>query len=189
MIRQHQKPLRLMCIFSTHLFAVLLSTQAQACVQNTNIDIENSDTLSECVKTPNPQVSAEVIQFLQQNQPTKNKNKTATKETKATSKTKKALVFKTYPFEASQADKSVAFATLPLIEVGQPINSACKLLGQADEIRVLYEPKAYKPKAVGFTYWYVYRRGQTANHQTDQVIRISTDNQLTITKVDSWGYE
>lgn len=174
--KPHAKTLRVCS--SVLLLAVSFSVmQAKACVQVNN----DTDTLSECINTSNPKAHLNMKIFCKQHQFMKNKAKQGV--------TPKALVFKVYPFEASEKDKRIAFARLPLIKAGQPINSACKLLGQADEIRVLYEPKAYKPKAIGFTYWYIYRRGQTANHLNDQVIRVSTDKELIITKVDSWGFE
>lgn len=101
-------------------------------------------------------------------------------------------VIATYPHIAGP-ERSVAIrAGYAKIEPGMSSAVVRGILGEPDEIRLLYAPMAKKPDVIGQTYWYVLRRMAAHGSQSERqesVVRVSFDLEGIVTHVDAWGLE
>lgn len=66
------------------------------------------------------------------------------------------------------------------------------ILGEPDEIRLLYGSSTGNEKPVGYTYWYIIRRAVkngSVNEKQEVLVRVSFDRKGLVTKVDHWGFD
>lgn len=66
---------------------------------------------------------------------------------------------------------------------------AREIAGDADEIRVLYEPKKINARPIGHTHWY-YLEIECEGELIDAALmRISVDHDGMVMRVDHWGFD
>ena len=66
-----------------------------------------------------------------------------------------------------------------------------KKLPNPDEVKDLYEPKMYKPRIIGKTYWYIIQRTAgtgSLNERNEKLVRITFDLNGVVIKLDHWRF-
>ena len=94
-----------------------------------------------------------------------------------------------YPYIASEVRKSRIVSACSQIEPGMTLVEAYDIAGKPDVIRPLYEPQIMNPNQIGNTHWYFIQIDDPDNTTNASLMRLSTDSQDVITKVDHWGFD
>ena len=94
-----------------------------------------------------------------------------------------------FPYRASSERKTQILNAIPNIRAGMAISEAKEFAGAPDAVLPLYEPKIKNPNQIGRTHWY-YIKIDDPNKKTDaSLMRISTDMNGMVSKLDHWGVE
>ena len=66
------------------------------------------------------------------------------------------------------------------------------ILKEPDETNPTFEPKIWKPKQIGYTYWYLIQRkvkNGSVVEKDEILVRVAFDLNWVVTGVDHWGFE
>ena len=74
------------------------------------------------------------------------------------------------------------------IDVGMGQQEVRDILGNPDQINPLYEPKIYKPRRIGTT-WFYMKDPKQGGDLADVVIAVRFDNSEKVARIDCWGLE
>ena len=95
-----------------------------------------------------------------------------------------------YPFQASSNREAIIKLGYRRITIGMTQVQVKAILGEADEIRYLYEPRIKTGKRIGYTHWFVIRRiikNGSVNERDESLVRVSFNFKYYVTAIDSWG--
>jgi outer membrane protein assembly factor BamE (lipoprotein component of BamABCDE complex) len=95
-----------------------------------------------------------------------------------------------YPLVATAAQAANIRSHYPRVAPGMSPAQVVSMLGEPDEIRVVYSASVGRAKPIGHTYWYVSRRAMksgSADARQEVLVRIHFDRQGLVTQVDHWG--
>lgn len=98
----------------------------------------------------------------------------------------------TYPFVAARARAAEIVSGFPKVKAGMLPFEVRAILGEPDEVHILYEPRIKKPKTIGCTRWYIVRRlvqSGSVNDKKEALVRVSFDLDRRVFHVDHWGLE
>jgi hypothetical protein len=93
-----------------------------------------------------------------------------------------------YPFVASPERATTITSYYKMVTSGMTADEVA-VLGEPDEVRMLYAPKPKQGEQIGHTYWYVLRRAKKSGSVDDKdesLVRISFDIDGKVTHVDRW---
>jgi hypothetical protein len=96
-----------------------------------------------------------------------------------------------YPYIATEKRVELIKNQYTNIEIGNSIQEVLGILPVPDEVRDLYEPKKYKAKIIGSTYWYIMQRKAklgSVNEKDEKLVRVSFDLNGEVTHIDKWGF-
>jgi len=96
-----------------------------------------------------------------------------------------------YPYFASKERSELIINGYRKVLIGDSEEVVLKKLTNPDEIGKLYEPKIYKPKIIGKTYWYILQRisnSGSVNEKKEKLVRVTFDLENIVTRVDHWGF-
>jgi len=96
-----------------------------------------------------------------------------------------------YPYIASAERTKLIKGQFRNIKKGVSKAAVLKYLAEPDEILDLYEPKMYKPKVIGETYWYIIQRNSKSGsviEKNEKLVRVSFNLKGQVTEVTHWGF-
>lgn len=96
-----------------------------------------------------------------------------------------------YPYTASAERTKLIKGQFKKIKKGASKVTVLKYLKVPDEILDLYEPKMYKPKVIGETYWYIIQRmfkSGSVNEKNEKLVRVSFNLKGQVIEVTHWGF-
>jgi outer membrane protein assembly factor BamE (lipoprotein component of BamABCDE complex) len=97
-----------------------------------------------------------------------------------------------YPFVASAERANTIKKQYKRVIPGMMPDTVIEILGEPDEVRVLYAPVVKHPKRIGYTYWYVIRR-ETLKGSVDErdevLVRVSFDKNGRVFQIVHWGFD
>jgi len=96
-----------------------------------------------------------------------------------------------HPYVATPERAARILGNYRKVKTGMSVEQVGAVLGEADEIRRLYEPRIKHDRQIGVTHWYLIQRGRDplgVGQQDEKLVRVSYDLQGRVTVVDHWGF-
>jgi hypothetical protein len=93
----------------------------------------------------------------------------------------------TYPYVATAERERQIVTEFEKIELKATVAQVTEKLGQPDIILPLYQPPVYRPKRIGFTYWY-YVEKSSEQSIDGKGVRIAFDLDERVIGIDHWGF-
>lgn len=94
-----------------------------------------------------------------------------------------------YPYRVSHERRNQIINSVSKIRVGMTIDEVQKFAGAPDSILPLYEPQMKTPQQIGKTFWYFIRIDAPDRRADAALVRVSTDLNGMVTKLEHWGFE
>ena len=95
-----------------------------------------------------------------------------------------------YPFLAGPERAAAISNNYRRIELGMRPEEVSAIPGAPDEMRTVYQPRIWRPKITGYSYWYVIRRlagSGSVNDKRESLVRIIFGLNDRVIAVDAWG--
>lgn len=96
----------------------------------------------------------------------------------------------TYPFIATVERAEMIRRGLTDIDVAMSRAEVAAILGEPDEIHLLYVARHKHGKVIGYTQWYIVQRlvkNGSANEKQESLLRLTFSLDNKVSKIDSWG--
>ena len=94
------------------------------------------------------------------------------------------------PYVASPERQAQIRNGVTRVVEGMTTSQVVASLGQPDEVRPLHEPRIWRPKQIGHTWWFVIRRNAasaSAQSKAEELVRVSFNLRNEVTTIESWG--
>jgi hypothetical protein len=92
----------------------------------------------------------------------------------------------TYPYVASPERARQIRTGFPQIATGASVAQVTEVLGIPDEVHPLYEPRIFRPRRIGTTYWYFLAKPVADKNTADRGVRVAFDLDGRVSGL--WGF-